>query len=127
RLPVTTTFSREKRVRRRTIAVDGAGPLAGVTGSVTGYEIHMGTSTIDGEVHEPLEPGSITQDGVVGTYLHGLFENDAVRSVFIDHVFAAAGTDRPEGSRAKASVSPYAAAADLVEEHLEGVCPRYLD
>ncbi|UWG46789.1 Cobyric acid synthase [Halanaeroarchaeum sp. HSR-CO] len=126
-LPVTTTFAREKRVTRRSIAVDGAGPLAGASGSVTGYEIHMGTSTIDGEAPEPLEPGSIALDGVVGTYLHGLFENDAVRSVFVDHLFGAAGIDHPEGSRAKASVSPYAAAADLVEEHLEGVCPTYLD
>jgi adenosylcobyric acid synthase len=146
-LPVETVFSREKRVTRRTVQVDGAGPLSGATGSVTGYEIHMGTSTIRGDHPEPLEPGSIALGGLVGTYLHGLFENPSVRAAFVDHVFASAGVDRSAEAGAEAGTgvaagarriagaedggevdtSPYAAAADLVEAHLADLVSAYLD
>ncbi|MFW6265643.1 MAG: cobyric acid synthase [Halanaeroarchaeum sp.] len=117
RLPVVTAFSREKSVRRRTCEVDGAGPIAGASGTVSGYEIHMGESAVPDGLPAPLEPGSIVLDRTLGTYLHGLFENRAVREAFVDATFAAAGRDRP--SDADARRSPHDRAADLVEENLD--------
>ncbi len=93
-LPVRTRFATTKQVARvvaRTgapsfLAPPGAGELAA-------YEIHMGTvARIGGappafEVRrrngrrEPALDGAVAADGVVvGTMLHGLFENDAIRA-----------------------------------------------
>ncbi|GAA0233181.1 cobyric acid synthase [Halobaculum roseum] len=115
-LPVETRFSTDKRVRETTVSVDGAGPLAGADGTVSGYEIHMGrTEPVDSDaVATPLEPGSAAVGDVVGTYLHDVFSADPVREAFVDAVFAHAGLTRPGG--AADARDPYEAAADLVAE-----------
>ncbi|WP_050033131.1 cobyric acid synthase [Halorubrum halophilum] len=123
-LPVETHFSRDKRVERVTRTVDGAGPLAGAVGTATGYEIHMGRSSPTGETARPLGPESAATDRALGTYLHGLFENEGVRDAFVATVFEAAGTSRPPGlSRSAGGVdngrSPYDRAADLVAENVD--------
>ena len=121
-LPVKTTFSEAKRVVDTVLDLDGAGPLAGAGGSVSGYEIHMGTTEATAAVETPF-----TRDGdasaalgasagdVLGCYLHGLFENETARTAFVEQVFDAAGRERPAGSTPDAS--PYAQAATLVAEH----------
>ncbi|MFC6795434.1 cobyric acid synthase [Halobaculum halobium] len=113
-LPVETRFSEDKRVRQTTVTVDGAGPLAGVTGTVSGYEIHMGrTAPLESAaVETPLEPGSAAVGDVVGTYLHDVFATDTVREAFVDAVFAHAGRGRP--AVAGDAGDPYEAAASLV-------------
>ena len=116
-LPVETTFSPEKRVTQTTVTVEGAGPLAGATGETTGYEIHAGDTRRLGDVPAPLGPDSARVGGVLGTYLHGLFENDAVRQAFLDGVFASAGVERPTDDAE--DVNPYDAAARLVGEHVD--------
>jgi len=124
-LPVETRFSPEKRVERVTRSVEGVGPLTGADGSASGYEIHMGRSSPIGEVPRPLGPESAATDRALGTYLHGLFENEAVRDAFAATVFEAAGASRPtEPSRSDESApddgrSPYDRAADLVAEHVD--------
>ncbi|QLH81662.1 cobyric acid synthase [Halosimplex pelagicum] len=118
-LPVETRFSTDKRVERATRRLDGVGPLAGAAGPVSGYEIHMGeTRVLDrggaAAVDRPFPDagaGAAT-DRVLGTYLHGLFENERAREAFVDSVFAHVGTDRPDGC--SAAGSPYDRAADLV-------------
>ncbi|WP_284012449.1 cobyric acid synthase [Halobaculum litoreum] len=121
-LPVETRFDEAKRVEAVTVDVDGAGPFAGVAGTVSGYEIHMGRTepTDDATpLATPLEAGSVAVGDVAGTYLHGLFENDAVRAAFVDAVYDRAGRERPTAADAGADADahdPYDAAAALVSE-----------
>ncbi|TQQ82278.1 cobyric acid synthase [Halonotius roseus] len=121
-LPVTTTFSEAKRVVDTTLELDGVGPLAGATGAVSGYEIHMGTTEATAAVETPFaNDGEATaalgasRGDVLGCYLHGLFENEAARRAFVDRVFDAAGHERPSGATPDAS--PYDQAAELIAAH----------
>ena len=109
-LPVETHFSTEKAVTQSTVDVQGAGPIEGAAGTVSGYEIHMGEPRFLAPVDHPLEGDSAADDGVLGTYLHGLFENDAVRRAFVDTL--APGS--PSVGTERQTRDPYAAAADLV-------------
>ncbi|GAB3410942.1 cobyric acid synthase [Haloparvum alkalitolerans] len=146
-LPVETAFSADKRVVATTLDLDGAGPLAGASGPVEGYEIHMGETRLapdidEGAVRFPFSPtenatghdgradavlGTAVdrggdRAGVLGTYLHGLFENDTPREAFVDAVFAAAGRDRAEAlarADADAAGSPHDRAADLLRTHVD--------
>jgi adenosylcobyric acid synthase len=102
-LPVETTFATTKRtVRVQGQILPGAGLLAGAEGSrVVAYEIHMGRTAIEG-ARRPLVrieersgervaelDGLVSEDGlVIGTYLHGLLENDAARHALIDVLLA---------------------------------------
>jgi adenosylcobyric acid synthase len=77
------------------------GPLDGATGEVSGYEIHMGESRLTDESRTDVErpfPDAATvvaTDSVLGTYLHGLFENRTAREAFVETVFADANRSRP--------------------------------
>jgi adenosylcobyric acid synthase len=91
RLPIRTIMRGEKTVRRST----------GRTQSWTapdfrGYEIHMGETIYEndaqpfaeivreGEV-QPILDGAIAASGRVwGTYVHGIFDDDAFRHAFVD-------------------------------------------
>ena len=116
-LPVETAYATEKTVERVRFRVDGCGPLAGAAGTVEGYEIHHGETVATAAVDRPLGRNSARLGPVVGTYLHGLFENDPVRDAFVESVFEAAGRPRPSGTAAVGS--PFDAAASLVREHLD--------
>ncbi|WP_280588419.1 cobyric acid synthase [Halorubrum sp. Boch-26] len=127
-LPVETRFATDKRVERVTRSVDGVGPLAGASGTATGYEIHMGRSSPTEAVARPLGPESAATDRALGTYLHGLFENEGVRAAFVDRVFEAAGKSRPAGGAGGSDAdaagkadgrSPYDRAADLVADNVD--------
>lgn len=110
-LPVETTFATTKR----TVRVQGKllatrGPLAGAEGAeLVAYEIHMGRSVADADLGPLVRienrsgervaelDGLISDDGLIaGAYLHGLFENDAVRHALIDGLLA---RSRTAGSR----------------------------
>ena len=121
-LPVETTFSQDKQVVETTLKLQGAGPFAGASGPVSGYEIHMGTTDARESIETPFSRnGESTaalgarQGDVIGCYLHGLFENTEVRKAFVDRVFAAAGRERPR--KECADYSPYNRAATLLSEH----------
>jgi adenosylcobyric acid synthase len=122
-LPVETDFRENKRVEPVTREIRGVGPLAGASGSVTGYEIHMGRTEPTADVERPFPAdGDRPADGaaterVLGTYLHDLFANDAARDAFLDTVFAAAGRERPDSDEADAD--PYDRAADLLATHCD--------
>ena len=93
-LPIDTVFLPEKTTRQvgGTVLV-AEGPLAAATGSaLTAYEIHMGHSTPSGS--EPVVPAFRLGDGqpdgavaaggrVLGTYLHGLLDNAALRRAIL--------------------------------------------
>jgi len=116
-LPVETVFSAEKQVERVQRSLDGEGPLAGASGTVTGYEIHMGSAQFIGETLHPVGPESAATDRVLGTYLHGLFENENARAAFLERVAAAGDLSRPD--EVTDDRNPFDAAATLVDENLE--------
>ncbi|MBB6647528.1 cobyric acid synthase [Halobellus ruber] len=132
-LPIETGFSPRKRVAPATWHLDGAGPLAGASAPVEGYEIHGGETrwaeAVTGDrtstsvalpFAAPDREGvtlGVAAGNVVGTYLHGLFENDAARAAFVDGVFQYAGVSRPDPTTVDGKESdPYERAAALVSD-----------
>ena len=113
-LPVETHFSRRKTVAAVERDLRGRGPLAGAEGPVTGYEIHVGDTELLDPVERPFaDEGAVVGD-VLGTYLHGLFENRLAREAFVHNVYESAGRTRPETTGE--TQSPYDRAADLVSD-----------
>ncbi|MFC7199445.1 cobyric acid synthase [Halospeciosus flavus] len=119
-LPVETRFSEEKRVVGSTFDLSAeTGPLAGATGPVSGYEIHAGRTDVPEHLPNPVGPESATTERVLGTYLHGLFENENAREAFVDAVYRHAGCTRPGDETGVPSSNPYDDAAALVREHVD--------
>jgi adenosylcobyric acid synthase len=97
-LPIRTVLRAEKTVRRAT----GRTRLFG-SKSFSGYEIHMGETLYENGAEPfaqivrenrttPIADGAIARSGqVFGTYVHGLFDDDAFRRGFLDSVREACG------------------------------------
>ncbi|WP_440767413.1 cobyric acid synthase [Natronorubrum sp. DTA7] len=130
-LPVETEFEGSKRLEQTSVPVDGtATPLLagiGTDGTASGYEIHAGRTRALEDVSRPLGESSAARGRVLGTYLHGLFDNKAVRSAFLAHVANEAGIEWPPlasestatNGKAAAGTSPYDRAATLVRDNLD--------
>jgi adenosylcobyric acid synthase len=92
-LDVSTHFATyEKKTRQVKKLVTGHGNILGVIKgqSVTGYEIHMGETQAD--VSAFGDDGSVSENGlVIGTYLHGLFENDNIRTSLLTYLYSQKG------------------------------------
>ncbi len=92
-LNVTTRFGEyEKHTKQVEKCVTGNGKILGsIKGEkVTGYEIHMG-ETVGGN-HAFGDDGSVSENGlVIGTYLHGLFENENIRNSFMGYLYKRKG------------------------------------
>ena len=112
-LPVVTTFTRDKRTVRVRARVTGEAPLFGAAaGELVAYEIHAGRTRGAGDQAPPAPPFTVTEraggavaepDGasdptgrIVGTYLHGLFENTRLRRALLESLAAWSG--KPGGS-----------------------------
>ncbi len=79
----------EKRTVQVKKKITGGGPvLEKIRGQeVTGYEIHMGVTSPKGESAFE-DDGTVAENGLVmGTYLHGLFENENFRNAFLDYLY----------------------------------------
>ncbi len=90
-LDLETRFDRyEKRTVQVEKTVTGDGPILGpIKGeTVQGYEIHMGMTTS----RDPSafgDDGAVGGDGlVIGTYLHGIFNNQNFRDAFLNYLYA---------------------------------------
>ena len=100
-LDTVTTFAREKLTYQVKAHMLEHENLFYVDDVLTGYEIHMGETTYNG--HNSVRPfariteragkmvdildGCVSADGnVVGTYIHGIFENDGFRSRLINYL-----------------------------------------
>jgi adenosylcobyric acid synthase len=112
-LPVKTRFSHEKRVQQVAVEVTGIGPIDGATGTVSGYEIHMGQTSHIALLDPPLEKQSAATESVLGTYLHGIFENESVCGAFLNSISQATDEHYSSAPGGKSN-SPYAEAAELV-------------
>ncbi|WP_027093131.1 cobyric acid synthase [Cohnella thermotolerans] len=97
-LPQETTFAKEKRTVRVAGSI-AAGEEGTVGLPVEGYEIHMGVTVNVGSVRplvrlrtaddpEDERPdGAVSEDGrKFGTYVHGLFDNDAFRRSWLNAI-----------------------------------------
>ena len=90
-LPTRTAFDAQKR-RTQVRAVALGAPFAGVR--MTGYEIHNGRTTVNGEPFCRLADG--TPEGCVcknvfGTYLHGLFDSGELTQALVKLLCARKG------------------------------------
>jgi len=117
-LPISTHFGREKRTAQVRARVAMPSLLSGETageGAIGGYEIHMGkierhsgasapfrvvarNAVTQNSVTDDTLDGAISPDGtVVGTMLHGIFENDVLRSHLIRTLQQRKRIDAPDG------------------------------
>lgn len=98
-LDTITTFEPEKITCQVEAVISGSGPfLSPMQGArVTGYEIHMGQSSLGPDAQPAFTvttrsgegvlcpDGAVSKDGLVlGTYLHGIFDNDQFRRNLIN-------------------------------------------
>ena len=100
-LETVTTFAREKQTYQVKARMLEHGHLFPVDNELVGYEIHMGETTHNG--HNSVRPfariteragemvdildGCVSVNGnVMGTYIHGIFDNDEFRSKLIDYL-----------------------------------------
>lgn len=98
-IPAVTTFAADK-VTHQVVAGGGSGKLLGVEPAaepLSGYEIHMGRTEFIGPVTSAFTirqrsggtvefaDGCVSVDGLVmGTYIHGIFDNDDYRRALLD-------------------------------------------
>ncbi|HEU4625893.1 MAG TPA: cobyric acid synthase [Steroidobacteraceae bacterium] len=88
-LPIATTLTGDKRVRR----TKGVELLSGA--AFEGYEIHVGRTAVDPSVRPLLQledgtlDGAISADGhIAGCYVHGLFDRAEQRAVWLRRIGA---------------------------------------
>ncbi len=136
-LPVVTTFEAEK-LTHQVEAAQGEQTLLGVSRSLTplsGYEIHMGRTEFVGPVFpafaitrrsgEPVDfaDGVVSENGLVlGTYIHGIFDNDEFRRSLLDALRLRKGLPALAGQTLTYSAQKEAAydrLADLVRANLD--------
>jgi adenosylcobyric acid synthase len=99
-LPVKTTFAPEKQTYQVKAYMSGHNRLFCVVDELGGYEIHMGETRRTAKSAKPfaaiieragkrvdIQDGCISQEGnVMGTYIHGIFDNDDFRFKLILHL-----------------------------------------
>lgn len=101
-LPIETEFALEKHtVQSRGTVIADALFLKKCKGEeIQGYEIHMGRSSSEGApLFEIQGQGATYGDGVqagsaLGTYMHGLFDNDGLRTALIEWLWERRGEKR---------------------------------
>jgi len=96
-LPATTIF--EGHARKMTNQVRAIADLEFYKGEIQGYEIHMGRTYFSngyikkgftiiersGERVMDDNSGAVSNN-VIGTYIHGIFDNNGFRRAFINHI-----------------------------------------
>ncbi|MCL7410468.1 MAG: cobyric acid synthase [Methanosarcinaceae archaeon] len=119
-LDVTTTFDAyEKKTIQVTKTVTGSGTIfESIKGeTISGYEIHMGSTKSSAPVFG--DDGSIDESGlVIGTYLHGLFENENVRHALLSQIHKRKGIEYVPQTTASES-DAYEELAGVVRKHID--------
>jgi len=100
-LPIKTEFTSDKITSQvKGNILTNKGLLKGCSNlEIEGYEIHMGISQINRQIEAPfclsersqqkiqLHDGVINSDGLIlGTYLHGIFDNDLLRRNILNNI-----------------------------------------
>lgn len=137
-LNISTTFEPDKITTQVQAEVVGPGPLLGgiQDAQVTGYEIHMGRTELGAGVapafrifersarEVDLLDGAVRADGkVFGTYIHGVFDNDAFRRHIINLIRSQKGwgplADREIVTVAEQREKDFNKLADVVRNSLD--------
>ena len=132
-LDVVTTFAKRKTTWQvRAVCACERGILGGLNGEeVSGYEIHMGQTLGDnvspafriisrGGRRSNHIDGAVSEDGnIVGTYIHGLFENESVRRCLLSNLRKTKGLDCETRPFALSKDSEYDKLAALVRGSLD--------
>lgn len=117
-LDLETRFDRyEKRTVQVEKTVTGGGPILGpINGEqVQGYEIHMGVTATQ-DPHAFGDDGAVGGDGlVIGTYLHGIFNNKNFRDALLDYLYKRKNLAR----RSALEGDGYDELARATEKHLD--------
>jgi len=112
--------------------------VPGCASALTGYEIHMGETSL-GAGARPFSvlnsrsgeavgvtDGAVSADGrVFGTYLHGIFDNHDFRTAYLNRLRRRKGL--PEQKTVAAQADPFDQLAEHMERHLDlerilGIC-----
>jgi adenosylcobyric acid synthase len=138
-LPVETTFAADKathQVAGHIRAEAARGLLAGAGGApIEGYEIHLGETAGLGprladlrrrDTGAAVADGALSWDGRrLGTYVHGLLHNPAVRSAVLAAVGSRAGGRADQGDRGPiGDRDAFDRLADHVERHFDAAAVR---
>ncbi|MHB8124943.1 MAG: cobyric acid synthase [Desulfitobacteriaceae bacterium] len=131
-LPMETEFHPEKYTVQSQGIISGDSLFLGRCQGqpVVGYEIHMGRSFIDEgstSLFELKVNNSNYSDGLragsaMGTYLHGIFDNDNLRQSLLEWLWELKGLERPiENTPSQAALRELAfnQLADLVRQNLD--------
>jgi len=130
-LPLETLFHPEKTTARVWVDVEAPwlSPLSGA--AAAGYEIHMGEMTrlsgpaavrVRSRNGAPcdLPDGAVSSNGaVVGTLVHGLLEDDGVRSALLSRLRARRGLPAPAGPSVPTREQEYDRLAAVLGERLD--------
>ncbi|HUU75023.1 MAG TPA: cobyric acid synthase [Methanoregulaceae archaeon] len=117
-LDVATYFHRyEKKTVQMRRNSRPIGPILSAMGSIKGYEIHMGETSRHGALEAFEGEGAVSPDGlVIGTYMHGIFENASAVNALLEYLYSRKGLvyhsimeDEPD---------PYDALAQKFEDHV---------
>lgn len=115
-LELETTLQLQKNLRNE------SGQLAFAEAAVQGYEIHAGTTTGKALEHPAVHlsygsDGAISKDNqILGTYLHGLFDNDNACLALLAWAGMKATSEHAYDAQRQADIDRL---ADMVEEHLD--------
>ena len=132
-LKATTTFLRSKSTHQVTGRVtEGRGLLEGCHGAeVTAYEIHMGVTSHEAVSHPfiiesrsgqavDLPDGALDEEGLtLGTYMHGIFHNRAVRRSILEFAARLKGRALPTSGGDIDQNAEYDKLAALVRANLD--------
>ena len=133
-LPSTTVLMTEKETHQALTYLDEAGLAVAqeCNGVLTGYEIHMGVTTLEkglrpfsrifrrGNNSVSVEDGAVSHDGrVFGTYLHGLFDNGRFREIYLNSIRLEKGMPLRRGADKQPQNDPFDQLAEQFEKHLD--------
>lgn len=127
-LPVTTCFETEKtRTQKSGRTAEFSGDICCLSGKkISGYEMHMGKSIIHDEKAHPMIKLEGKEDGcclnhIMGTYLHGLFDEEEFRTAFVQMLCEKKGIayDGKEISYREYKESQYDKLADNLRKSLD--------
>ncbi len=102
-----TTLEKEK-ITRQVETVASSSPVFSKGLPVRGYEIHMGTTQLNSPYPSLFSNGARVEDGalgicdengmVLGTFVHGILDEDDLRRDFLRHVRKMRGKPEPEST-----------------------------
>jgi adenosylcobyric acid synthase len=95
---------------------------------VKGYEIHMGVTKFNEshqhfvQLQEGHMDGAINQEeNVLGTYLHGIFDNDKFRKILLDNIRRQKGIETKDQTLSfeEFKETQYVELGKIIKEHLD--------